>query len=247
MRREQVTGFFSQQGTLSLYKHVVFIASFFTLSYAQIVQTLQIDFEKTTVKNEEKEHVCGTIFYRQPDAVCMIINHPANQWIFSGEDSMVFFYPDDSLAFKFQTMYPVRFTFFQAFLGIVQEDYGLTALGYALAAHEVHDSILTTTWTPPEEAPDDAGLFHITYANGKLKSAAYESMDGTIISRTHYRDHYVYGAYFFPMEIEKIQYAQQDTIRETITYANPEFNCALPDSLMNFRLPEYVTTNYIQW
>lgn len=225
----------------------IFVLLFFTTSYAQIVQTLHIDFEKTTFKHENEEYVSGTIYYQQPDAMCMLISEPVNQWIFSGKDTMVLFYPEDSLAFMFKTIYPVTFPFFQAFLGIVQEDYGLTAIGYTLAEHEVHDSILTTIWTPPEGAPADLGRFCITYTNKKITSAAYQAANGSLISYTHYRDHYAYGAYLFPMEIEKMQFLAQDTIREMIHYENPEFNCALPDSLMNFRLPEYVTIEHIQW
>jgi outer membrane lipoprotein-sorting protein len=191
--------------------------------------------------------VSGTIYYQQPDAMCMLISEPVNQWIFSGKDTMVLFYPDDSLAFKFHTIYPVTFPFFQAFLGIVQEDYGLTAIGYTLAEHEVTYSILTTIWAPPKNAPPDIGRFCITYTNERLTGASYLSADSSVISRTQYRDHFAYGAYFFPMEIEKIQFAEQDTIRELITYTNPQFNCELPDSLMNFRLPGYVTIEQIQW
>ncbi|MBN2620004.1 hypothetical protein JXB22_02855 [candidate division WOR-3 bacterium] len=223
------------------------ILLFLALSHAQIVETLHIDFEKTTTKHGKEEFIRGTIYFQQPDAMCMIITEPVNQWIFSGRDTMVLFYPEDSLAFKFYTIFPVTFPFFQAFLGIVQEDYGLTAIGYTLAEHEVNDSILTTIWAPPKDAPGNIGTFRITYTNDRITSAAYLSTDSSIISRTMYHSHFPHGAYFFPMEIEKIQFAEQDTVRELIKYAHPEFNCVLPDTLMNFRLPVYVTTEQIQW
>jgi hypothetical protein len=229
------------------YSSIFLVLIFLALLQAQIVETLQIDFEKTTTKRGNEEYMRGTVFYQQPDVMCILINDPVNQWIFSGKDTMVLFYPDDSLAFKFYTIYPVTFPFFQAFLGIVQEDYGLTAIGYTLAEHEVNDSILTTIWAPPRNAPGDIGTFCITYTNRMITSAVYLAADSSIISRTMYRNHFAHGAYFFPMEIEKMQFAEQDTVHELIKYAHPQFNCVLPDTLMNFRLPDYVTTEHIQW
>jgi hypothetical protein len=213
----------------------------------QIIQTLEIGFEKNIYKKHDEESVSGRIYYRFPDHVCMIINDPVDQWIFSGIDSMVIYYPMDSLAFKFKTMFPVTFPFFQAFLGIVQEDYGLSSIGYTLTEHSMDDSLLTTIWSPPEEAPDEVGMFILTYSRDKLIYAEYKMRDGKVLSRTHYRNHIEHGVYFFPMEIEKFQYTPKDTIRETITYCDPHFNCTLPDSLMNFQIPSHVITEHIAW
>lgn len=228
-------------------KSLVLSLLFFAIAQAQIVQTLQIDFERNTYKKNAEEHVSGTIFYEYPDCMCLIINDPLDQWIFSGIDSMVIYYPKDSLAFKFKTTYPVTFPFFQALLGVVQEDYGLSSIGYTLTEHEMHDSTLTTIWTPPEEAPDEVGMFFLTYIRDKLIYAEYNMQSGDIISQTYYRNHLLYGAYYFPMEIEKFQYADQDTIQETIIYTDPQFNCSLPESLMHFPIPSYVSIEHIVW
>lgn len=230
-----------------LYKYISLILFVCALSRAQIVQTIIIDFEKTTIKNDEQEYVCGTIHYEYPDHMCLVIHDPVDQWIFSGIDSMVIYYPEDSLAFKFKTLYPVTFPFFQAFLGIVQEDYGLSSIGYTLIDHTTDDNKLTTTWAPPVNAPADVGIFLLSYTQDKLTNAVYQTQEGDIISQTHYHDHTQYGAYNFPMVIEKYLFTNQDTIQETIVYTDPQFNCTIPDSLMNFSLPSYVSIEHIVW
>lgn len=220
---------------------------FCVMSSAQVVQTLKIDFIRTTLRNDKQEQVRGTIYFQHPDQMAVIVHDPVHQWIFAGQDSMILYYPDDTLAFRFTTSFPVTFPFFQAFLGVVQEDYGLSSIGYTLLEHEMHDSLLTTTWIPPEEAPDDVGDFHITYAGNTLISAQYLQKNGDIITETIYSNHIPYGAYAFPLQIEKIQFLEQDTIEETVLYTDPEFNCELPDSIINFRLPAHIPVEYITW
>ena len=232
---------------MSLPRYITIYILFLTLVRAQIIQTLQIDFQRKTCKYNNEEKVSGTIFYEYPDRMCLLIDDPVDQWIFSGIDSMVIYYPEDSLAFKFKTSYPVTFPFFQALLGVIQEDYGLSSIGYTLTEHEMADSMLTTVWIPPEDAPEEVGIFLLTYVRDKLIYVEYKMQNGDMLSQTHYRDHLLHGAYYFPMEIEKFQYADQDTIHETIIYRDPQFNCTLPDSLMDFCIPSYVSVEHIAW
>lgn len=231
-------------------KIILFVFNIFILNnfiYSQILKSIQIDFEKYFEDKNVKELIRGTVYYQASENLVISVREPVNQWMISEENKLIIYYPEKKQAFQFTTQTPASFPFFQAFLGAIKEDYGLTDMGYSLAEHEINGDTLITGWNPPKNASNELGDFTLTYVSNKITYAELRKADGSIISKSFYKNHFKYGVNYFPLEISTIRYADADSSFEKITYSNPQFNINLPEIVVNFELPPDTEIEEIRW
>lgn len=141
----------------------------------------------------------------------------------------------------------VTFPFFQAFLGTINEDFGLSQLGFSLIDNKMLDDTLITIWAPPKAAADEIGGFTLSHLGDKIVCAELFNGNGSIISSSIFADHVQYKTYHFPCEMTTYRYTNIDTTREHIVFLNPQFNVDIADTMINFRPPVDVEIERVEW
>lgn len=219
-----------------------------TSGKTNIVQSLQIDFERHARERNSHEFASGTIFYSQSHGITIHVEDPIEQWMILKKYQLDIFYPIDRKAFLFKTENPTSLPFFQAFIGVVKKDYGLIELGYTLARHQKREpDTLFTYWVPPKKASKVLGDFTLIYVSNKITYAEFKNPKGSILSKTFYKSHCEFSGHHFPLSITTIRYSEADSTVEKITYSHPQFNVEIPESVLVFEIPDDVVTKEINW
>ncbi|MBN1694248.1 hypothetical protein JW879_02460 [candidate division WOR-3 bacterium] len=162
-------------------------------------------------------------------------------------NSVIIYYPEDSVAFKFISTYPFSFSFFETFLNVMKEDFGVCDQGYALKKHQTKKDTLTTYWEPPYILSKTIGELKIVYVANRIISSELKKETGELLLRASYREHIDYGEFSFPREINAMLFADKDTIIEKITYNNLVFNDSFPEEVAKFKIPQGIEIEEIEW
>ncbi len=215
--------------------------------FSQIIKSLEVDFIRSYHEGERHDKTSGHIYYQADNKFLIHVTEPIHQWMIAQTGKLIIYYPDDKKVFHFPTDTPFNFPFFQAFLGVVAEDYGLTNLGFALKEHKVIADTLFTTWSPPEGIRKDIGNYLMTTYRKKIIRAELQNPDESIQAQTFYSKHIEFSNINFPLEIITLRYENTAVNAESILYSNPIFNKSIPDSIATFSYPDDVDIEEIIW
>lgn len=226
---------------------LVFLMTFSTFTYSEVVQSIQVDFEREWKERGRQEVIKGTFYYQASGRTVVWVREPISQWMIGEEDQLILYYPHDRQAFRFTSQPPSYFPIFEAFTGALKEDYGLTNMGYSLANHQIKGDTLTTRWSPSRQVSERLGDFTLVYVSDKIGYAELKRADGSIMSRSFYGNHIKHGAHHFPLQISTTRYGDADSSYERITYSNPQFNICLPEAVENLTVPSDIEIEEITW
>jgi len=227
---------------------IVFLLVLYSAIPSQFLRTIQVEFERQYSERGIKETVKGNIYYQAPERVTVIVTYPLKQWMIFEDTRLTIYYPNNKRAFQINTQSPISLPFFDAFIGVVKTDYGLTDIGYALCDYKTRGDTLFTYWSPPKKKTSRAlGEFTLAYVSNKIVYAELKKRNGTIISKSFYKNHVQYGTTFFPLEIYTIRYMEKDSTFEKIVYTDPQFDRPLPPEVTNFRVPANIDIEKISW
>lgn len=217
------------------------------LVYGQIARSMSVEFTQITIKGASREAVKGNIYYQAPKRVVLKVTEPVYQWMVLERNTMLIYYPNEQKAFRFSSENPFSLPFFQAFVGVLKDDFGLSEAGFTLARNEMKEDTLLTYWKPPKQAKNILGNTMIGLARDRLVFVEVQDAKGKTLVKTTYRNHFQYGEVFFPLEIASVQYQGSSSIIEEVTYANPQFNVTLPQEIVDFRIPLGIEVKEIEW
>ncbi len=216
-------------------------------SYALIINNATVEFKRNLKQKNNEETIEGFLYYRFPDRVLASIQKPIKQWMSFDSNTVIIYYPEDSIAFKFISSYPVSFSFFETFLNVMKEDFGVCDRGYALKNHQTKNDTLTTYWDPPYILSKTIEGLKLVYVDNRIISSELKKQSGELLLKSSYRNHHNYGEYCFPQEISTTLFTDKDTILEKIIYKNLVFNDSLPGEILNFKIPQGVEIEEIEW
>lgn len=216
-------------------------------SHCQIIKTVSVEFERELTKNEKVEKNEGRLYYQGSGMTVVRIKEPVDQWVIYEKNDMTIFYPEEKRAFRIMFKFPVSVPFFQALIGVTQEDFGLIDLGYVMSRYEREGTKLLAIWAPPQGASKYLGEFSLEYQDNKLISSEVKDPKGKTISKSIYRNHIRFGFYFVPMEIFTIHYSNSHRSSELVRFKNPNFNTPLPEEIVNFKIPNNIKMERIIW
>jgi len=217
-------------------------------SFCQVIKTISVEFTREYSESNTKEIIKGKIYYRAPSKTVIKIENPIVQWMILEGKEMIIYYPDDKKAFRIiSTWNPFSMPFFQAFVGVVKEDYGLTELGYTLANYETNDNSLISHWNPPKNLSKFLGEFILEFKDNKIIRVELRNAKGKTLSKSLYKNHILYGATYFPLEIFTIKYLKSGSTFERIVYRNPQFNSSLPQEVIDFKIPADIKVKEVKW
>ena len=214
---------------------------------ALVVDNITTEFERNLRQETNEETIEGIVYYQFPEKVIASIQKPVKQLILFDNTDVIIYYPEDSIAFKFISPYPVSFSFFETFINILKEDFGVCDRGYTLKKHQTKKDTLITYWNPPQILLKTATELKLVFVKNKIINSELKNKDGEIFLEAEYKNHLNYGEYYFPREINTKLKTEQYTILEKITYKNIIFNDTLPEEIVNFKIPEGVEIEEIRW
>lgn len=215
--------------------------------FSQTFQTLQVTFERCTKVENKKETIKGNIYYQGLNRVVLKVTEPVLQWMILEGNTMLIYYPNERKAFRFISKNPFSLPFFQAFIGVLRGDFGLSEAGFKLARKEVRKDTLLTLWEPPKQAKRILGTTIVGLVENRLAFAEVQDAKGERLIRTTYSNHFQYGVSFLPLEIISVRYQKRDSIIEKVIYAVPQFNVTLPQEVTNFKIPEDIKIKGVEW
>jgi len=166
--------------------------------------------------------------------------------ILKGNETVIY-YPDEFLAFRIISQNPASMPFFQAFIQVVKEDYGLSDFGYIFKNFKKEGNILVSYWDPPKNLSKLLGKFILKHEDNKLMYIEVESPSGEILSKTYFKNHISFGATSFPLEISIIKNIRLSSTLEIVIYKNPQFNLPIPQEIIDFKIPSSVKVKEMRW
>jgi hypothetical protein len=224
----------------------IFLVSHST-SYALIINNATVEFTRNLKQKNNVETIEGILYYKFPNKVLAYIQKPIKQWMSFDSNAVFIYYPEDSIALKFISPYPVSFSFFETFLNVMKEDFGVCDRGYALKNYQTRKDTLITYWDPPYILSKTSGGLKLVYVDNRIISSELKKQSGTLLLKSSYKNHLNYGEYCFPQEIITELFTDNDTVLETIIYNNPVFNDSLSEEIVKFKIPEKIEIEEIEW
>lgn len=238
------------QISVSLRRTILTIVLFVVLcvpAAAQVLQSVEIEFQRINESSSGVDTTAGVIYYMTPDDLKLHVTVPLNQWMIFKEGGLDIYYPDDRLVYRVSTRTPTALPFFQAFVGVIKEDYGLTAMGYEMANYTSRGDTLETVWNPPAMAEKTFGSYRLNFVDDKIIYAELSDAEGNVTARSTYSDHLKFGAVWFPMMLRTVRYLESDSTTEKVIYSNPQFNKELPAEIRDFHIPDNVNIIETEW
>jgi len=225
---------------------LIFLVNFSIIAYGQVFSTIEVEFIKSTNKNNSEEVIKGHIYFNI-DRLIVLTKEPLVQWMIIENDVMLIYYPNKDEAIKIKSQNPVNLPFLQTFLDLDQETVGLSKLGYLIDGNKMHGDTLSIYWNPPENAKKILGTYVQSFIDDKIIKTIIFDPNGMIIMQTTYNEFIFYHSQYFPLDIVMNSYSDSGNSSERIEYSNPVFNQPLPEDITNFVLPENVEVKEIEW
>ena len=217
-------------------------------AYPQPVETVIVKFTRNITKDASPEIVNGVIYFQASiNKVTLKVTDPVNQWMVFEGNTMLIYYPVEQKAFRFTSKNPLSLPFFEAFVGVMQDDFGLSSAGFKLARNEMKRDTLLTYWEPPGGTKKLLGNTIIGLIKDKLVFVEIQNSKGKKIAKTTYSNHIQFGLSFFPLEIITKKYHNIVPTIEKINYADPQFNTPLPHEVLNLKIPDDIEIKESQW
>lgn len=215
--------------------------------YGQIGRTMAVEYTRAITEGRTAEVVKGKLFYQEPKRIVIKVTDPINQWMVLEDNKMLIYYPNEQKAFRFSSKPPFSLPIFQAFVGSIKNDLGLSGAGFKLVRHEVIGDTLLTYWAPPDKIKKIMGNTTVGQIKDVFSFIEVHNAKGEKLAKTTFNNHLKYNDTYFPMEITSISYQEKDSIIEKVTYSNPQFNVPLPQNITNFTLPTNVKIKEVEW
>jgi outer membrane lipoprotein-sorting protein len=224
----------------------IFLISHVT-SYAFVINSATVEFRRSLKQKNNEETIEGFLYYQFPNKNLAYIQKPIKQWMSFDSNTVVIYYPEDSIAFNFISAYPVSVSFFETFLNVMKEDFGVCDQGYALKSHQTKKDTLTTYWNPPYTLSKTIGGLKLVYVKNRIIYSELKKKSGELLLKASFKNHLKHGEYYFPREINATFFEDKDTILENITYTKLIFNDSLPEEIVEFKIPQWVEIEEIKW
>lgn len=215
-------------------------------SHSHGIETIITDFKKISCENSSVDTTVGTIYYDMKTTF-MIVNSPVNQRMMYLEDTLKIYYPESNQLFIFTSEQPFNLPFFQAFFAVVNNDYGLSEAGFSLESTTIHSDTLISRWKLVPSPGKGAGETILKFLDEKIVSIDLFDSEGVLISQNTLEDHFEYASFYFPRQIIKQVYNQDNSTTEQVQFSNTRFNTLLPDSIQRYMIPPNAELKVIEW
>lgn len=235
----------------SFYKGLVLMLSILLLivnAFPQVIKTFSAEFIREYREGNKREVVEGKIYFQADSKrLVILVVTPVTQWmVLSGNETLIF-YPDSLQAFRIKMQISSYMPFFEAFILVMKEDYGLTKLGYTLSHYERKGNTVVSYWKPQKKLAKILGEYVLAYRDNRLIYAELKDAKNRMTSKVEYSSHFFYGGTYFPLEVLITVKKEAEVISEKVIYKNHSFNSPLPSEVVNFKIPDGTKIKEVQW
>jgi hypothetical protein len=219
--------------------------------FCQTLESLIVDFTRRTVSAAGDELVSGTIYFKAPEDVVIIVDSPVLQWsIFEGPNLLIY-YPLEHRAFRFISRNRLMIPFAQSFIGLVREDFGLSQAGFFLQENRKRADILITVWRPPRTLRSYIGEAWIGTQKHEKQAHPFflelHDPEGNLLTRITYLDYREDLQPSFPGKVLILQKGEDGEVRDEIRYSDHRINAVIPAEVAGFDLPPDVSVDELKW
>ena len=217
--------------------------------YAEQIKTLIVTFEQKCNDNFNVDSIQGKIYYKASEKIFIKVNYPLNQLLNYKDNNKVveIYYPESNQAFIISSDFPFLLPLVNTFVGIIDEDYGMSNAGFSMIKAEVRKDTLVTIWKPPPKLKKTVGIFHLLYKDERIIIAKFFSPKGTLISLVRFMNYKKFHNIFFPLLIKKYSYENNSVYIEETKYSDLQVNQELPPDIINFKIPKDADIKVIKW
>ena len=141
----------------------------------QATGIMSLQFQREVTDKDSAETLKGTVYYQPLHKAFIEILEPISQLMVIDGKVMTIYYPVEKKAFRFHGQGPIPMPFIQNILSVMQDDYGLTEMGYSLTKHKTKADTLYTYWDPPKKLKKKLGQFVLGTSKNRLVYAEHKA------------------------------------------------------------------------
>lgn len=225
-----------------------FIISFLLVTLiSQSPDTIVLSFERKVVQSNSIETISGVAYYKSPNRLFIEVKEPIKQIMVIEKNILSIFYPEGNKAFRIKSKKPFTLPFVNSIISIMKKDYGLAELGYNLIKHEKKGNRIYTYWDPPKDKKKVMGQFILASEDGYLVCAELKNHEGKSIAKSFYQNYAKIDGKHFPLEVRSEIMEGTNIMEEHIIYSEVKFNVAIPKEVTNFRIPDSVKIENVEF
>lgn len=112
--------------------------------------------------------------------------------------------------------------------------YGLKDTPFTISKTEKQDSLVITTWSPPQKLRKKKGVIKVSVKNKKLFGVIIYDVKGNIISKQFFEDYIVVKNLTIPTKIVSFSYIKGKTFTQITEFKNITINEEGNDSFYNY-------------
>lgn len=227
------------------------LSLFVWINYAQtnpVIKSIISSYERKIERNDKFEITSGKIYFISPASMYIITKEPENQWMKIDSNQMVIYYPDSKKVFKINAQNNFELPFLPTFLLTLRKDYGLSELGFNVTNYGTKNDTIETYWKSKKEIA--GGIQHavIKTISKLIKSVEITTQDSKSYSRIVFDDYInCLNNYWFPMQFQIHKSTPRLVYHETVSLKEAQFNVTIPDSIINFKIPDDAEVKVTEW
>jgi len=210
------------------------------------VNILILDFERKVIENNTTEVTKGIIYFQKSKNTIIDVTYPLHQIMIIQNNELIFYYPEQKKAVKIISKNPIPPIFIFGILLSMQEDYGLSKLGYKLIGNSVKNDTLFTYWSPPKNIEKVAGKQVLGTIKDRIVYVETRNPKEEIVSKVLYSNFKVVGESQIALSVYSEVYNESKVIKEYISYSNVKWNEKLPNWVEIFKIPESIEMKIIK-
>lgn len=207
----------------------------------QFPHTISGDFVKETRERTTRETISGIFYAALPHRVLFWVHDPVNQIFTFNQDTLILYYPDEKKAFKIKTSNPLTL---DTQWGLNREP-DFSKLGYLFTKKIQSGDTLYSYWI--SKGKSEIGSIVVGRFGDRIVFIEVKDNDQKLLAKTSYLNYLNYEDIYIPTQIHSFNIINSDTLEESISYDNIQFDIELPDSILNFRIPEGTEIKEVEW
>ena len=191
----------------------------------------------------------GNLFSNN-EFVFVDISSPIKQNFIIKGNNTILFYPEENKAITLKSNTSSILPFFYTLKAFSVEDFRLSEKGYILDSTQYYsdDKTITSYWTPPKEIRNNIHKLELSIEQNNIVDVKSLNKDGVLVSSIQFLKIKEYNKILLPSEIIFTgKNSIGGLITETIIFNKIIINAPLPKEIMDFKLPDNIEIEEIEW
>ena len=212
------------------------------------IPSFSADFERITIRNEEADTARGRVYYVSSVRVYYDVRYPVRQRVSSLLREVTLYYPDDSLAYIYETG-ARGVAVVDRQLGFIDESGAvMSALGFELASAYVRNDTGIEVWRPGSAKKSEVDRVIFGRVDGIRVSGEVVLTGGKPGARFSNSRHVPLGTTQFPtLQVLEGYHGDGSPTRWETSYSKIDTASAFLDSLGRFDVPSGLTRERLKW